>query len=145
MKCKFCQIPSEEIITETKTSIIRLGSQLHEGHTQIVFKRHVENIHDLSEEEFIEFSKDLRNAAKAVKIALNPDKMNYALYGNWEPHLHWHIYPRYKNKPDFGQPPHLKWKVNGKRVNPPKLEDFTASPMNETDKKSLKEQLRKLL
>jgi len=137
MTCKLCSVPKEEILFETDTSIIKIGSQLHEGHLQIVLKKHSENIHEISEREFLEFSKDLRNAAKAVKTALKPDKMNYALYGNWVPHLHWHIYPRYKNKPDWGQPPYLKWKVNGKRVAPPKL-DMIPCSLNEEEKTKLK-------
>lgn len=140
MNCKFCHLPTSEILFKTPTSFMRLGNQLHEGHLQVIFKRHVENIHDLSESEFLEFSKDFRCAAEAVKTALKPDKLNYALYGNWESHLHWHIYPRYKSDPDWGQPPYLKWKVNGKRVAPPEL-DMTPSPLNEEEKTRLKTSL----
>ena len=45
----------------------------------------------------------------------SPDRLNYELLGNWEPHIHWHIYPRYKTDLDWGQPPLLHWKgINGR-------------------------------
>jgi diadenosine tetraphosphate (Ap4A) HIT family hydrolase len=30
--------------------------------------------------------------------------MNYELLGNSNPHLHWHIIPRYKSDPRWGRP-----------------------------------------
>ena len=47
---------------------------------------------------------------KAVKKIFKSDKLNFALNGNWINHLHWHIYPRYRVDPDFGQPSSLQWK-----------------------------------
>ncbi|MBC7870422.1 MAG: HIT family protein [Chitinophagaceae bacterium] len=58
----------------------------------------------LSSEEYAAFFGDLRIASKALRQALHPDHMNYELLGNTNPHLHWHIIPRYKSDPRWGRP-----------------------------------------
>lgn len=58
----------------------------------------------LSTEEYTAFFTDLRTASQAMRQALKPDHMNYELLGNTTPHLHWHIVPRYKSDPRWGQP-----------------------------------------
>jgi diadenosine tetraphosphate (Ap4A) HIT family hydrolase len=47
---------------------------------------------------------DLRTSASAIYQTVKPDHMNYELLGNSNPHLHWHIIPRYKTDPRWGQP-----------------------------------------
>lgn len=39
-------------------------------------------------------------AGQAIVNAFSPWKMNYACYGNAEPHIHWHLFPRYESDPD---------------------------------------------
>ncbi len=46
----------------------------------------------------------MTTVGKALAATLNPDKMNYELLGNAQPHLHWHIIPRYKTDPMWGRP-----------------------------------------
>ena len=38
-------------------------------------------------------------AAKALADLFDPVKMNYEIHGNTLPHLHLHLYPRYKDDP----------------------------------------------
>lgn len=59
---------------------------------------------DLIEDEYTAFMSDVRTASIALRQALNPDHMNYELLGNSNPHLHWHIVPRYKTDPRWGRP-----------------------------------------
>lgn len=58
----------------------------------------------LSDEEYERFMADLRTTSRALRAALQPDHMNYELLGNTNPHLHWHVVPRYKTDPRWGQP-----------------------------------------
>ncbi len=75
------------------------------------------SLESLTAEEYAAFFTDLRTASKAVRQALNPDHMNYELLGNTNPHLHWHIIPRYKSDPRWGRPiweeyPRNEFKLN---------------------------------
>jgi diadenosine tetraphosphate (Ap4A) HIT family hydrolase len=46
--------------------------------------------------------------AKAIEETFNPLKLNYELLGNQVPHLHWHLFPRYKNDPETLMPVWLR-------------------------------------
>lgn len=117
MKCEYCEVikgkktRSGGIVFENKRVIVFLGSQHHKGHTAVVLKRHEEDMLNLTEEEKECFFTCMLKIAKAVKKAMNPDKLNYALFGNWVDHLHWHIYPRYKTDDDWGDPPTFGKKI----------------------------------
>lgn len=81
----------------------------HRGYTIFVCKEHATELHQLEERFKLSFLKDMSQIAEAVFKAFNPDKLNYELLGNSEPHLHWHLFPRYKNDPNFSRP---IWVVN---------------------------------
>jgi diadenosine tetraphosphate (Ap4A) HIT family hydrolase len=57
------------------------------------------SLESLSDEEYRAYFEDLRTASMAIRKALKPDHMNYELLDNSNPHLHWHIIPRYKSDP----------------------------------------------
>ncbi len=60
------------------------------------------SLDSLSDDEYSSFCADLRTATKAIRQALEPDHMNVELLGNTNPHLHWHIIPRYRSDPQMG-------------------------------------------
>ncbi len=115
--CKYCSLDKEKVIFETKTAFVKIGSQHHHGHLSLVYKKHVEDFLELTESEFRDFCADMRMVSEAVTQIFSPDKLNLALNGNWISHIHWHIYPRYKQDPDWGQPIELGRKLkNGERI-----------------------------
>lgn len=70
------------------------------------------NLDALSDVEYQQFTQDLRTASRAIRRALTPDHMNYELLGNSNPHLHWHIIPRYRTDPRWGRPIWEDWPRN---------------------------------
>ncbi len=74
--------------------------QDYRGYCVLIFKkRHVTGLEQLSDEEYKNYTDDLRLSMKAIFNAVKPDHMNYATLGNGVPHLHYHIIPRYKGDP----------------------------------------------
>jgi diadenosine tetraphosphate (Ap4A) HIT family hydrolase len=77
----------------------------------------------LTDEEYQAFCHDLRVTSRAIRAALQPDHMNYELLGNINPHLHWHIIPRYKHDPRWGYPIWENWPPNEFKINRQTLSD----------------------
>jgi diadenosine tetraphosphate (Ap4A) HIT family hydrolase len=107
-----------EIARLTVSSLYLFRDQRFRGYCLLIFDpRHVAAIDDLSEEEYVAFMADLRRSGRAVRAALRPDHMNYELLGNSTPHAHWHIVPRYRTDPRWGQPIWEGWPRNEFNVN----------------------------
>jgi len=62
-----------------------------------ILNRHIAEFSDLSLDEALEISKVIYKIEKAMLKHIKPDKVNIATLGNYVPHLHIHIIPRYKD------------------------------------------------
>jgi diadenosine tetraphosphate (Ap4A) HIT family hydrolase len=102
--CKFCDY-SGEVLWENERVFVILGRPHHKGHTEVVLKEHHEALSEIGEALMKEFFYDAFRVSQVVKEVLRPEKLNFELLGNWVPHLHWHIIPRFKEDEDFGNPP----------------------------------------
>jgi diadenosine tetraphosphate (Ap4A) HIT family hydrolase len=98
-------------------------AQLYRGYCILRFEPwDATSLDTLSEAEYAAFCADLRNASQAIRAAVEPDHMNYELLGNSDPHLHWHIVPRYKTDPRWGGP---IWE--GRAPSVPEYEQYALS------------------
>ncbi len=91
-------------VCELDASIVYLfKEQTYKGRSVVAYKKkHKNEIFELSEEELIQYTKDVARVAKAVSKAFNPGKINYGAYGDKMPHIHFHIVPKYEDKPKWG-------------------------------------------
>jgi len=79
-------------------------NQAYRGYSIVVYNSHETTLENLPEEKQIQFYRDMLKISSAIVKVFKPDKMNYELLGNWVPHLHWHVVPRYKTDPCWGNP-----------------------------------------
>ncbi len=92
-------------VKELKTGYVVIGDyQFYKGYTLFLCKKHVTELHELDDEYRKEFLYEMSTVARAVFQAFHPEKLNYELLGNAEPHLHWHLFPRYKDDPSPRNP-----------------------------------------
>ena len=96
--CTFCRIVSEprqaDDIFENENILVILDIDWAvKGHTLVVWKKHVINASDLSEQEFSHFSKVLHRTEAALLKLLHKDRSVILKTGGLVPHFHFHIYP----------------------------------------------------
>jgi diadenosine tetraphosphate (Ap4A) HIT family hydrolase len=85
-------------IAELHTGYIVLGDhQRFRGYTLFLCKHNAHELHELDSKTKVEFLEEMSIVAECVWQAFNPIKLNYELLGNGDPHMHWHIFPRYKD------------------------------------------------
>jgi diadenosine tetraphosphate (Ap4A) HIT family hydrolase len=107
-----------EIASLSISTLYLFRDQRFRGYSLLTFdQHHATALEELSKGEYSTFMHDLRQAATAIRSALNPDHMNYECLGNSSPHLHWHIVPRYKHDPRWGQPIWEGWQRNEFTIN----------------------------
>jgi diadenosine tetraphosphate (Ap4A) HIT family hydrolase len=95
-------------IEEFAHSIFVVGDhQFHKGYALVLLKKHVPELLDLPSDIQSEMFKEVLRAGQALVGAFHPWKMNYSCYGNAEPHVHWHLFPRYESDPDRRRNPWL--------------------------------------
>lgn len=84
-------------IKEFKHSYFVVGDhQFFKGYSLLVLKDHVEDLTDLSEEIQAEYLSEVTVAAKILKKHFKAKRINYSCLGNFVPHVHFHLFPRYE-------------------------------------------------
>ena len=87
-------------VAELETGYVVIGDyQFYKGYTLFLCKEHKTELHQLDPEFRIQFLREMSEVAQAVYETFRPHKLNYELLGNGDPHLHWHIFPRYVDDP----------------------------------------------
>ncbi len=77
------------------------------GSCVISLNRYCEKLSDITEQESADFKEVVTYAEKALTQAFNYDKINYLMLMMVDPHLHYHVIPRYSSVREFAQ---LEWK-----------------------------------
>lgn len=85
-------------VKELETGYVVIGDyQFYKGYTLFLCKKHVIELHELTNDFRKKFLEEMSFVAEAVYKVFHPKKLNYELLGNKDRHCHWHIFPRYKN------------------------------------------------
>lgn len=77
-------------------------NQAAKGRVIVAANEHVNEFHDMDEQQAAAFALDMRTAAAAVSKAFSPDKINLGMYNDNGKHLHCHIVPKYRGGVNFG-------------------------------------------
>ncbi len=133
--CKFCRkIRNNEVVYENDHIAVVMGRQHHKGHLVIATKKHIENMFDLPEKAFDSFINDTVKIIKALDKVLKPATNNLEYLDNWDFHVHWNVYPRFKTDSDYGNPP----------VIPPKGANFKEYKMTKKEIEQFKDEIKKI-
>jgi len=93
-----------EVCDLTVSTLFLFKEQTHKGRCIVAFnKGHKGELYELTEQEKIDLMRDLAKAAGAIKKVFNPDKINYASFGDKGPHIHFHLVPKYRDGTKWGE------------------------------------------
>jgi ATP adenylyltransferase len=93
-----------EIGPLTVSTLYLFKEQTHRGRCVVAYRAHVNELFELPANELALYMGDVARAAKAMKAAFNPNKINYGAYSDKLPHLHFHLVPKYEGGEKWGAP-----------------------------------------
>ncbi len=106
--CELCETDGGELLyRHPKFRVVRVAGpdgEAFTGFCRVVWNEHVKEMTDLGAEDRAVFMNAVYRVESALRLSLNPDKMNLASLGNMTPHLHWHVIPRFNGDIAFPKP-----------------------------------------
>jgi len=120
---------AENHVIDLPFSEVRLEprSRLH-GYCIVVWRHgHVAEPTELGTDQAAGYWRDVLDVGRAIQARFQPMKLNFLTLGNWVPHLHTHVLPRYIDDPAPGGP--IAWEAifSDKPIDPDVLKEQAAT------------------
>jgi diadenosine tetraphosphate (Ap4A) HIT family hydrolase len=95
-KCSICGFELWKPIIELRTGNLGLYNDARfPGRSLFVLKDHFDEFSRLPDDLACDFILEARVAGRAIQRATQSPRVNYAILGNAEPHVHMHLIPRF--------------------------------------------------
>lgn len=86
-----------DLVAELNSCYVILGdAQYYRGYCILFAKIHATELYLMPADAARALFDEMRLTAEAIAAVVKPWKMNYECLGNSEPHVHWHLFPRYE-------------------------------------------------
>ena len=113
--CPLCFPKGENVVAECgKFRIIAVEDETLPLYFRIIWKDHVKEMSDLSEEDGLLLWKAIHTVEKIMRDVARPEKINLAEFGTMVPHLHWHLIGRWSDDPYY---PDSIWSQKRRELN----------------------------
>jgi diadenosine tetraphosphate (Ap4A) HIT family hydrolase len=90
-----------KMLLRMKSGFAVIGdTQFLPGYSLLLAYPEAGQLNDLQGPARDQFLRDMAMLGDAVKAATGADRINYSIYGNLDPFLHAHVWPRYRSEPD---------------------------------------------
>lgn len=128
MDCVLCHPQKENVVWKNKDlRVIQVDDPLFPGYFRVIWNKHIAEMSDLTDDERQFLEKVLLTVEKVVREQMQPDKINWAQFGNMVPHLHWHIIARYRDDSHF---PESIWGLKQREVAEEKVQQLKTKANN---------------
>jgi diadenosine tetraphosphate (Ap4A) HIT family hydrolase len=98
------ELPPDEVVWQFPHGVAFLGPwQYYHGYCVLVSRLHATELSQLTAPDRRAFLDEMVLLARAIQECFTPDKLNYEMLGNQVPHLHWHLFPRWRSDPEAPQ------------------------------------------
>ncbi|OIP82561.1 MAG: HIT family protein [Porphyromonadaceae bacterium CG2_30_38_12] len=91
-----------EICDLSASTLFLFKEQSYLGRCVVAYKKHVNELFELTETERNAFIQDVSKVAETLQKVFSPAKINYGAYSDKLSHLHFHIVPKYEGGLTFG-------------------------------------------
>ena len=91
----------EPIAQSSHTSLGLYNDDRFPGRCILSLQEHKESLEELTVDVMVFFMRDIQIAMKAIRQATNAARVNVAILGNRESHLHAHLIPRFPDNEQF--------------------------------------------
>lgn len=103
--CELCETPGGELVwSDGRLRVVQVDDPLYPGFLRVIWSAHVREMTDLDPAARTHLLEVVLAVEEAQRGLLAPDKVNLASLGNYTPHLHWHVIPRFRGDPHFPDP-----------------------------------------
>jgi len=100
MNCIFCKIidgRKEKFVYEDELAVVLISKfQTSRGHLIVTFKKHYENLNEISESDYLHLQKIVKKYSDKLYGCFSPEKVYVILLAEEVGHIHFHLIPRYK-------------------------------------------------
>ena len=104
MTCELCATPGGTLLwQDSRCRVVGVDEPGYSGYCRVIWNTHVAEMTDLAEADRAHCMRVVLMVESVLRKLLAPDKVNLASLGNFTPHLHWHVIPRFRNDPHFPQ------------------------------------------
>lgn len=108
--CQYCT--RDQRLQEVLLEVCRLDvstlylcrEQTYRGRAVVALNAHETELFTLDDDALCRFTREVTRAARAIRDVTRADKINYAIYGDLVSHLHYHLAPKHRGGPGWGQP-----------------------------------------
>jgi diadenosine tetraphosphate (Ap4A) HIT family hydrolase len=84
--------------------VVLVNEPEYAGFCRVIWQAHVREMTDLAPADRLYLMKVVFSVEQAMRVHLQPEKINLASLGNQAPHLHWHVIARFSDDAHFPDP-----------------------------------------
>lgn len=104
MACDLCDTVGGALLWQDKRlRVAYIDEPGYSGYCRVIWNTHVAEMTDLSEADRAFCMHVVFAVETLLREVMSPDKINLASLGNFTPHVHWHVIPRYRDDAHFPQ------------------------------------------
>lgn len=104
MPCELCEHTGGQLLwQDTRLRVVYIDEPGYSGYCRVIWATHVAEMTDLANADRAHCMHVVLAVESVLRELLLPDKVNLASLGNFTPHLHWHVIPRFRDDPHFPQ------------------------------------------
>jgi diadenosine tetraphosphate (Ap4A) HIT family hydrolase len=102
MTCELCSNPGGELLwQDERCRVVLIGERGYEGFCRVIWAAHVKEMTDLPKADREHLMRVVFAVEAAVRACTGCHKVNLASFGNYVPHVHWHVIPRFSDDRHF--------------------------------------------